>query len=160
LATWLIIVGAVFEALGFLAVALDLRDVERESKDLSRKHKRIGVGMAIAEATGLASEGSVTGGPRVTPSLEERVERLEHEVKETSSSLADFKRREKEYHRQILDKAGSWVDDARMETFELVQETRRIIGRAVGGNVWRKRIGLAVFLIGLGVQTAGNAVSL
>jgi hypothetical protein len=38
-------------------------------------------------------------------------------------------------------------------------ETRQILGRAVGGNVWRKRGGLALFLIGLVVQTVGNVVS-
>ena len=47
-----------------------------------------------------------------------------------------------------------------MEAWEFGQETRRIIGRVVGGNVWLKRGGLALFLIGLGIQTAGNVVSL
>ena len=33
MAIWLIIIGAIFEALGFIAVALDLREVERPGRD-------------------------------------------------------------------------------------------------------------------------------
>jgi hypothetical protein len=160
--TLLIIVGAVFEALGFAAVALDLRDVERESKQLSQQHRGVLGRAALAGAGALTAEGKVirTGEPSAGPTLEERVGRVERELQETSDRLTRFERREKGYHREILERAGGWVDEARMEAWERGQELQRVIGRAVGGRIWLKKLGLALFLIGLGVQTSANVVSL
>lgn len=140
--TLLIIVGAVFEALGFAAVAFDLRDAERESKQLTRQqHRRVLGRTAISGGGIITGEGqaSGTGEPAAPPTLEERVERVERELQETSDRLARFEKREKEYHGEILDRVGGWVDEARMEAWERGQELQRVIGRAVGGRIWLKK---------------------
>ena len=64
--------------------------------------------------------------------------------------------REKRAHGEILDRVAEWVGEARREVFDLRQEIRPLIGRAVAGRLWLRVIGVGAFLVGLGLQTAGN----
>ena len=161
MATFLIVIGAVLEGFGFLSVAFDLRSVGRESKELRRIDKVVMAEAALATADAMAAEGEETsmGGHPEVPTLEDRVKRLETEIEAVVIELGWLKRREEKRRRRILTTTGSWVDHAQQEAYDLVQETRRTLGEAIGGRIWLRWVGLGVFALGLGVQTWGNVIS-
>ncbi len=88
MATYLIIIGAAFEVAGFGLVALDLRDVERDSQVFSRKHIRVLGRTATAETT--APPPKLLGAEELVADFAERVNRLEFELNKLGESLADF----------------------------------------------------------------------
>ena len=148
------------EAVGLGLVAFDLRDLRRERVQRSSRDKLVQLGAAAdATAAGIPGVIVITGGePSPQPPLEERVARLEREAREIRGLLDEVGAREKRDHRAILDQVSGWVAEARLETWNLRQELRPLIGRAVAGNLGRRLFGLALFLAGLGLQTAGNLV--
>jgi hypothetical protein len=156
--TLLLVLGAALELAGIALVAWDVFDARRVRERLSSPDKLVQVPPLVASARGIPPTVAGTGSPAVPP-LDERVQKLEHEVETLSERIDKHRRESKQDHRDMLDTVSGWVGEARREVFELKQQLRPIIGRAAAGNIRRRGLGVVLFAIGLIMQTVANVAA-
>jgi hypothetical protein len=158
----LLVVGAALELGGLGLVAWDVLAAKRQRAVFSLRNQLVQVpGIASERAIGgVTVHGGVQPGDLPAPTLDERVEQLERDAESVQRSLAAIDEREERNHDALLDRVGGLVAEARRETFELREELRPLIGHTVAGSIGRRWLGVALFALGLVVQTVANVAAL
>jgi hypothetical protein len=150
----LTVIGGGFELGGLWLVAREIATDRARARELfHRTTQSITAGGASASVLVGGGDATVTGGPE--PTVEERVERLEHELRAVREA---FDRKLADLRAELEQEITSDVAEARAATGEVTEKIWGAIQEMLEGGLGRRGVGVGLFAAGLILSVIGNVI--
>ena len=145
----LVLGGALLEAAGILLIAAEIRSDRQRALALASQGRPVLLSATIAGRSNVGAD--LTTGRE--PTLEERVDGLEVQVGALKMELAAQDEALREEIREHVNRAATSIHrEARLAD----QYLRDFLTQLLTGDLGRRKLGVALLLVGLGVSTVGN----